>query len=266
MWNKALQDMPSKNDKKRWDKIASKFNEWMKTDDYPQNFADKVHKEPKYTVLDLGCGNGSITLKVAKEVEHVTAVDMSEEMLKLVEKNAEKEGISNISYVQSTVEDLEPERIGQHDVVIASRSLGNIYNLKDELKKIDSIARKYVYMTIWGANGRRFERELCDTMGVEYHQHPDYIYVCNMLYQMGIYANVEMLDCQSRPVYSDLEDAMDRCKWKLGWNLKEIKSEDLEKLEKFLKESAVQKEDGTLDYPTNNPDWVMIWWKKEDSG
>lgn len=86
MWNKALQDMPSKNDKKRWDKIASKFNEWMKTDDYPQNFADKVHKEPNYTVLDLGCGNGSITLKVAKEVEHVTAVDMSEEMLKLVEK------------------------------------------------------------------------------------------------------------------------------------------------------------------------------------
>lgn len=155
-------------------------------------------------------------------------------------KNAEKEGISNISYVQSTVEDLEPD-IGQHDVVIASRSLGNIYNLKDELKKIDSIARKYVYMTIWGANGRRFERELCDKMGVEYHQHPDYIYVCNMLYQMGIYANVEMLDCESRPVYSDLEDAMDRCKWKLGWNLKEIKSEDLEKLENFLKENAVQK-------------------------
>ena len=70
MWNRTLQEMPSKNTEKRWDKIASKFNEWMKTDDYPQNFADKIHKESDYTVLDLGCGNGSITLKVAEEVEH----------------------------------------------------------------------------------------------------------------------------------------------------------------------------------------------------
>jgi len=264
MWNRTLQEMPSKNTEKRWDKIASKFNEWMKTDDYPQNFADKIHKESDYTVLDLGCGNGSITLKVAEEVEHVTAVDMSEEMLKIVKENAKKEGISNVSYVQSTVEDLDPESVGQHDVVIASRSLGNIYNLKEELKKIDSIAKRYVYMTIWGANSRRFERELCSTMGTEYHRHPDYIYVCNMLYQMGIYANVEMLDCESRPVYSDLEDAVDRCKWKLGWNGKQIKTEDHEKLEKFLKENAIHREDGTLDYPTNNPDWVMIWWKKED--
>jgi ubiquinone/menaquinone biosynthesis C-methylase UbiE len=62
MWNEALQKMPRENEKNRWDKIAPKFNEWMKTDDYPANFASKVHKEPDYTVLDLGCGNGSIFL------------------------------------------------------------------------------------------------------------------------------------------------------------------------------------------------------------
>lgn len=263
MWNEALKKTEKNGSKERWDKIALKFDEWMKTDDYPQNFADKIHTEPNYTVLDLGCGNGSITLKVAEKVKHVTAVDMSSEMLKLVKKNAEAHDISNISYVQSSVEDLDPGVIGQHDVVIASRSLGGVYDLKEELKKINDLARNYVYMTIWGANGRRFEKELCKVMGIPYHQHPDYIYVCNMLYQLGIYANVEILDCESRPVYCDLEDAMDRCTWKLGWNTGTIGKKEKEKLENFLKTNAIQREDGTLDYPTNNPDWVLIWWKKE---
>lgn len=265
MWNELLQSTPSKSNKKRWDKIAIKFNEWMKTDDYPENFAAKIHKEPEYTILDLGCGNGSVTLKVAKEVEHVTAVDMSDEMLSLVKQNAKKEGIENISYLQSTVEDLKPDQVESHDVVIASRSLGGVQDLKRELEKINGLAKKYVYMTIWGANGRQLEKELCEVMGTQYHQHPDYIYVCNMLYQMGIYANVEMLESKTRPIYCDLDDAVDRCTWKLGWNTKTIAEEEKTKLETFLKTNAIKRDDGTLDYPTNNPDWVLIWWKKENN-
>lgn len=262
MWNEALKKVPKKDNKQRWDNIAQKFNEWMKTDDYPQNLAEKIHKEPDYTVLDLGCGNGSVTLRVAEKVKHVTAVDMSSEMLKLVKKNATERGIENLSYIQSSVENLDPEAVGQHDVVVASRSLGGIYDLKDELKKVDSLAKKYVYMTIWGANAQDFEKKLCSVMGAEYHQHPDYMYVCNMLYQLGIYANVEILNCESRPMYCDLEDAVDRCSWKLGWNTKKIEDEEKEKLENFLKTNAIKKENGTLDYPTNNPNWVLIWWKK----
>ena len=105
MWNKTLQKMPQENEKNRWNKIAPQFNKWMKTDEYPLNFTAKVHKELDYTVLDLGCGNGSVTLETAKYVKQVTAVDISEEMLKLVQKNAAANGISNIEYIQSSIED-----------------------------------------------------------------------------------------------------------------------------------------------------------------
>ena len=262
MWNEALQKMPRENEKTRWDKIAVKFNEWMKTDDYPQIFASKVHKEPDYTVLDLGCGNGSITLEVAKHVEHVTAVDMSSEMLKLVEENARKKGISNIEYVQSSIEDIDPQEIGQYDVVIASRSLGNIYNLQKELKKIDSIAKKYVYMTHWSATSKQSEKDLCNIIGAPHYPSPNYMHVCNMLYQMGIYASLEPIECMSKHVYSDLNDAVDRHVWKLGWSTKDIGNKKRAEIEEFLKKKLLKRDDGALEYTSSDPNWMLLWWAK----
>lgn len=263
MWNEELRKIPKKDDSKMWSQIAPKFDQWMKNDDYPRNFAAKIHKEPQNTVLDLGCGNGTVTLEIASQVKQVTAVDMSEEMLQLVQKNAQEKGISNIDYLQSTIQDLQIEQVGQHDVVIASRSLGGIYDIKDELKKLDELARKYVYLTLWGAEAKQFEKDVCEFLGVEYHQHPDYIYACNILYQLGIYANVEMLKSKKRPVYLDLDDAMERCKWKLGWGTGEFSEETELKLKNFLKGNLVENVDGTLDYPTNKPNWVLLWWKKD---
>jgi len=43
----------------------------MKTDNYPQEFAVRIRKEPSYSILDLGCGNGSITLKLAKKDKQI---------------------------------------------------------------------------------------------------------------------------------------------------------------------------------------------------
>ena len=262
MWNKTLQKIPQKNEKNRWNKIAAQFNKWMKTDEYPLSFAAKVHKEPNYTVLDLGCGNGSVTLEVAKYVKHVTAVDISEEMLKLVQKNAARDGISNIEYIQSSIEDIEVDEIEQYDVVIASRSLGNIRNLKKELKKIDGLAKKYVYMTHWIATGHQLEKDLCKVTGITHYPHPNYIYVCNMLYQMDIYANLEPINCSSRHVYRDLNDAVERHMWKLGWTANNIKKEKRMEIEDYLKKKLVKIENGTLEYTTTNPSWMLLWWEK----
>lgn len=264
MWNKKLEKMPKKDNKKMWNKIAPKFNEWMKKDDYPQIFSGKIHREPQFTVLDLGCGDGSITLELAKHVKEVTALDISQKMLDLIAKKAENEGIKNINYLKSTIEDLNPDQKEIYDVIIASRSLNGIYDLKNELRKINDLSRGYVYMTFWGASSNEFERDVCDFMDIEYHQHPDYIYPINMLYQLGIYANIEVLDNKKSPIYNNLEDAMERCMWRLGWNVDEIKSEDEIKLRNYLKENLIQKEDGTFDYPHNKPKWVLVWWKKDN--
>ncbi len=70
------------------------------------------------TVLDVGCGCGMYTIRLAKEARHVTAVDISEQMLHILRHDAESHGLSNIRYVLSGWEEFEDH--GCYDVVFCS--------------------------------------------------------------------------------------------------------------------------------------------------
>ena len=53
---------------------------------------------------DIGCGPGYFALPIAKKVNKVFAVDISEEMLKILGKRAEENSMKNIEYVKSNGE------------------------------------------------------------------------------------------------------------------------------------------------------------------
>ncbi|MCR8847857.1 class I SAM-dependent methyltransferase [Rossellomorea sp. SC111] len=56
-------------------------------------------------VADLGCGNGYLTLPIAKKVDtKVQAVDLQQEMLEYLKHRAGEESIDNIVYVKSSLE------------------------------------------------------------------------------------------------------------------------------------------------------------------
>jgi len=53
-------------------------------DDYISKMLDRIEVEPNSTVLDIGCGPGTLTIPLAKKVGSVTGLDISAEMLKRV--------------------------------------------------------------------------------------------------------------------------------------------------------------------------------------
>ncbi|KSU59852.1 hypothetical protein AS034_17630 [[Bacillus] enclensis] len=56
-------------------------------------------------VADLGCGNGYLTLPIAKEVDtKVHAVDLQQEMLEYLQHRAGEAGVTNIEYEKSSLE------------------------------------------------------------------------------------------------------------------------------------------------------------------
>jgi SAM-dependent methyltransferase len=72
------------------------------------------------TILDVSAGSGMYTLKLAKEAHSVTALDISDEMLRISSKDAEANGLANISYVLSDWMDYDSQMV--FDIVFCSMS------------------------------------------------------------------------------------------------------------------------------------------------
>jgi len=62
----------------------------------------KARLKPGYTVYDIGCGSGSISVEAALQIESagkVYAVDFEPKAIELTKKNLEKFGISNVTTI-----------------------------------------------------------------------------------------------------------------------------------------------------------------------
>jgi len=78
-------------------------------------------------VLDVGCGPGNYTIPLAKLARHVWALDPASNMLNIVRDRAEKEGITNITYINKPWEEINLARegwVGKFDLVFASMTPG----------------------------------------------------------------------------------------------------------------------------------------------
>ena len=260
LWKEAVNKLPKKNNSKSWDKIAPQFDQWMKKDDYPQELLSKIQVESGDTVLDIGCGNGVITIPLAQKASSVTAMDISMNMIELLQDNAANHNLSNIKFINEGIEDVKAGEIGYHDVVVASRSLNGIADIKPELEKINKIAQKYVYITLWGVDNREFESRMAELLGRESYNHPDYTILHNLLHEMGIQANVEFLKSNTRNYYSNIDEALDRIKWRIG----DLNEEEESLIKEHLKTTLAKNPDGSLSYSRNNSKWVLIWWEKSN--
>lgn len=76
-------------------------------------------ERPQALVLDLGCGGGHVSYRLAPHVGQVVALDLSEDMLRTVAAEARKRGLSNIVTERGSARRL-PFADGAFDVV-ASR-------------------------------------------------------------------------------------------------------------------------------------------------
>ena len=70
-WGERLENKINKD----WDKAAPGFYKRTRKDDYQDALFDKLILDKNDTVLDVGCGEGSITIPIAKKVKKVIGVD-----------------------------------------------------------------------------------------------------------------------------------------------------------------------------------------------
>lgn len=205
------------------------------------------------TVLDVGCGEGSVTIPIAKRVKKVIGLDSSPKMLEFLEKRADDNGIDNIETILKPLEEITYDEIGDVDVVVCSRSLNGIIPIDEVLVELDRIANRYVFITVFGPENKKIEKDFEKELGRKTEDFPDYNYFFNILFDLGIYPNVERFDLNNYREYGSIEEAMDNGKFRL-----ELYSDEEKELLRNYLERVLTYENGKYYNVKDKADWIMF--------
>ena len=94
------------NSAKFWDKTAARYANSTISDEaaYQRKLAEtRTYFSPEMRVLEFGCGTGSTAIHHAPYVQHIDALDISENMLQIGRDNAAAAHVSNISFSRCTL-------------------------------------------------------------------------------------------------------------------------------------------------------------------
>jgi SAM-dependent methyltransferase len=239
-----------------WDGRAREFSDYAASTEYPEAFIRIMRLRKNWTVLDMACGGGTIAIPLARKVRQITAVDFSRNMLDIVERRCREQGIINVDTIHGRWEDNWASLgIGAHDVAIASRSL-----MGDDavvcINKLRKIARKAVYISTVVGSGP-VDRPLFEATGREFRVEHDFIYYYNLLYDMGVRANVEFIPETHCNEWATLREAFDGQRWMFRDGLTQ---EEEQRIKSYL-ETHLDRVDNRwrLPYP-RQCFWAVMWW------
>ncbi|NOX67495.1 MAG: class I SAM-dependent methyltransferase [Chlorobi bacterium] len=108
----------------------------------------KPHKDEVWA--DIGCGPGYFTLPLAHKVKKIFAIDISEKMLTVCKKRAEKESLNNIEYIESTGEsiNLQPDTL---DKALLVNVLHEFIDKEKAVREINKLLhlKGYAFVIDW---------------------------------------------------------------------------------------------------------------------
>jgi len=242
-----------KKDKASWDAKASDMNKKIHTSFYNDMVSTYITLDKKDTLLDVGCGPGTFSLRFAPLVKHITAFDFSTKMIETLVKNATQSNIKNITTLSHDME-TPWENIPVCDIVLASRCL-EVDDMKTILKELDSHAKKSVYLT-YKMGGSYLDERVLQAIGRTIIPKPDYIYVINLLYSMGIYAQLQFINPEKET--SSFVSSEEEYINSLAWSLDGISDEEAKKASLFYQQSI---QNNTIP-PLRDTRWAFISWDK----
>jgi SAM-dependent methyltransferase len=210
-WRQQMQAASFRQLGDTWHVRAEQWNQTATEDNqasFLQNVLGRMDVGPNDSVLDVGCGNGLLSIPLAKRAGRVTALDQATAMVELTRKNAAAAGVDNIvalhrDWTRAQVGvDVEP-----HDVVLSARSV-LMLDLKHFLLNLDQAALKRCYLVWWVGEYVPLDAEVAHVLGEPYTPQPSYILIYNMLYDLGICADVQMFTLSEMRHFPTLEQGV----------------------------------------------------------
>jgi SAM-dependent methyltransferase len=212
-------------------------------------------------VLDIGAGPGTLAIPLASKVKEVVAVEPGAGMVTALKERAKKERIKNITCIRKTWEDVNPDcdLSGPYDLVIASLSL-TMHDIREAVQKMDAVACGEVCL-YWFVDLPFWERMYADLImplhGIPYYPGPKADCLWNVLYQSGIYSNVEMFPLDKEYRFSSQREMT--LFFQERFDARTAKQKRM--LATYL--SSLMHADGDDVIISGKSTFAKIWWKKE---
>lgn len=238
--------------KEAWDEKAPSMNKRVHKSIYNEQFLKLLDLEDISSVLDVGCGVGNLSLLLAKKLKDVYSLDYSPVMLDILEENAKEQNIENINTINKSWYDSWDE-VPSADLVIASRSM-EVKNMKEALQKLNEKANKKVAIT-YKKGGSFVSEEILEVLQRDIIRKPDYIYVVNILYSMGINASVNFIQSEGR---STIYISKEKFIQSISWSIDGLSSDEVKRLESYYDTLDIKKKQ-EKDYAY----WAVISWDKK---
>ena len=238
-----------------WEKRSSHFAQHAGKTHYPGEFLKLTRLAPEMTILDMGCGGGTLAIPLAAKVKKVTAVDFSPSMLAIVKNICRERNITNIETIHGEWDsDWAALGIGKYDIAIASRSL-RAENSVPYIQKLVNAARRQVFISAPEGNGP-LDTKLLEFVGREIPVKGDYRQFMEVFSSMGIRADISFIEESQTNRWRTFDEAMEGQEWMFfGMTPDEDK-----KIRLYLEQNLIKK-DGMFQLPYERPcRWAVMWW------
>lgn len=126
-----------------WDKKAQGYakSTIADMDAYEQTLERvRAYLKPDDQALEIGCGTGSTALLLAPALGHITASDVSEQMIRIGEQKARDQGCNNIDFLAAGSMDTQLTR-RQYDVVLAFNLLHLVDRPSDTISRVHDLLK-----------------------------------------------------------------------------------------------------------------------------
>lgn len=297
-WRKLDGRRRTPDSQKHWDERAKSFSFKDTPDAYLQSFISKAGITGEESVLDMGCGTGSLAVALASMGCSVVAADFSTGMLDRLRSRAAERGVlweggssglysgdSSAGGAKICPSEIEAGKIlplrmsweddwvnygveeNSVDVAVASRSVIT-HDLEDSLQKLSAVACEKVCVTVGTGLSPRVDMRVARAMGLELERHNDALFVFGIASDLGYEPTVSYIHSPRTKSYISPDEAyysLLRTRDYLADTIDQISVEESAcRLRNFLADHLVEiEEDGTkrwaLDQSRVVP-WAFISW------
>ncbi|MGG4606086.1 methyltransferase domain-containing protein [Paenalcaligenes sp. Me131] len=250
-----LQSDRSAKSASAWDARAKELKGKPLQSEYAQQFVAHMNLEGAKTLLDVGCGTGTIGITVAPQLQKVIGLDYSAEMLERMQEHADAAGLTNVhTLCKSWYDDWSD--VPTCDIVVASRS-SLVADMQEALQRMTSKATKHCYMTHL-VDGHFGDAAIAEVLGKNKRALPDYIYIVNILFSMGFHPKVDYLCFPGRLAGTkNVEEFIGKVRWTFG----DLSEQQLSDLRQWYAEDDERAQQGGGDTR-----WAMISWDVDKVG